>query len=99
MEGYFGLIVEFWTQSERREEVTAFWAEMITQYRQAIAAILEQGVRTGEFKPVDTDALAWMIMAAYDGLVAYHMMMPDMDLERISAGFIEALMKGLKADD
>jgi hypothetical protein len=38
-------------------------------------------------------------MAAYDGLVAYHMMMPDMDLERISAGFIEALMKGLKADD
>jgi AcrR family transcriptional regulator len=98
IEGYFGLVVEFWTQSQRREEVIAFWARMITQYRQAITAIFEEGVQVGEFKPVDTDALAWMILAAYDGLAAYHMMMPDIDMDQISEGFIEALMKGLKAN-
>jgi AcrR family transcriptional regulator len=98
IEGYFGLVIEFWTQSERREEVTAFWAEVISQYREAIKAIFEEGIAAGEFKPVDTDALAWMIMAAYDGLAAYHMMMPNIDVDRVSEGFIEALMKGLKAN-
>jgi AcrR family transcriptional regulator len=99
IEGYFGLVVEFWTQSERREEVTAFWDEMITQYRQVVEAILEAGVASGEFEPVDAEALAWMIMAAYDGLAAYHMMMPDIDIDRVSEGFIEALMKGVRASD
>jgi len=99
IEGYFGLIIEFWTQSENREEATAVWAEMITQYRQLVKGILDEGVRTGAFKPLDTDALAWMIMAAYDGLAAYHMMMPDIDMDHISQGFIEALMKGLETND
>lgn len=98
IEGYFGLIVEFWAQSEHREEVAAFWGEMIEQYRRLIAAIFEEGVRTGQFKAVDTDALAWMMMAAYDGLAAYHMMMPELDIDKISAGFIEALLKGLVND-
>jgi AcrR family transcriptional regulator len=98
IEGYFGLVVEFWTQSERGEEAISFWAEMIDQYRQGVKAIFDIGVQTGEFKPVDTDALAWMMMAAYDGLAAYHMMMPDIEIEQVSEGFIEALLKGLEAD-
>jgi AcrR family transcriptional regulator len=97
IEGYFGLVVEFWTQSERGEEAISFWAEMIAQYRQGIKAIFDIGVQTGEFKPVDTDALAWMMMAAYDGLAAYHMMMLDIDMDQTSEGFIEALLKGLEA--
>jgi AcrR family transcriptional regulator len=99
IEGYFGLVIEFWTQSERGDEAVAFWAEIIAQYRLGIKALFDMGVEAGEFKPVDTDALAWMIMAAYDGLAAYHMMMPDIDMEKTSEGFIEALLKGLEADD
>jgi len=99
IEGYFGLVIEFWTQSENREEATAYWAEMITQYRQLVKGILDEGVQTGEFKPLDTDALAWMIMAAYDGLAAYHMMMPDIDMDHISQGFIAALLEGLATND
>lgn len=97
-ENYFALIVEFWTQSEDREEAAAFWAAMIDHYRRAVAAIFEEGVETGEFKSVDTEALSWMMMAAYDGLAAYHMMMPDIDIDQISAGFIEALVEGVEAN-
>jgi AcrR family transcriptional regulator len=98
IEGYFALIVEFWAQSEQRDKATEFWAGMLAQYKQVIAAIFEEGVRTGEFKPVDASALSWMIMAAYDGLAAYDMMMPDLDMERISETFVEVLLKGLQAD-
>ena len=98
IEGYFGLIVEFWSQSENRDEAMAFWAEMLTQYRQAIAAVFEEGARTGEFRPVDASALTWMIMAAYDGLAAYDMMMPDLEMDKISETFVEVVLKGLEAD-
>ena len=97
IEGHFALIVEFWAQSEHRDKVIGFWAEMLTQYQQMIAAIFEEGVRTGEFKPVDAGALTWMIMAAYDGLAAYNMMMPDLDMDKISETFIETLLRGLMA--
>jgi AcrR family transcriptional regulator len=98
IEGYFALIVEFWAQSENRDEVMGFWAEMLTQYQQVIAAIFEGGIQSGEFKEVDADALAWMIMTAYDGLAAYDMMIPNLDMDKISETFIETLLKGLMAD-
>ena len=99
IEGYFGLIIEFWSQSESREEIAAFWGEMTEGYRQVIVAIFEEGIRRGQFKPVDADALAWMMMAAYDGLAVYNMLMPELYLVEISAAFIEALLKGLVKDD
>jgi len=37
-------------------------------------------------------------MAAYDGLAAYHMMMPDLDMDRISEVFIDASLTGVQAD-
>ena len=86
------------TLSENRDEAMAFWAEMLTQYQQAVAAIFEEGARTGEFRSVNASALTWMIMAAYDGLAAYDMMMPDLDMDRISETFVETLLKGLEAD-
>ncbi|MFL7791919.1 MAG: TetR/AcrR family transcriptional regulator, partial [Anaerolineae bacterium] len=98
IEGYFALIIEFWAQSENRDEVMGFWAEMLIQYQQAIAAIFEGGIQSGEFKDVDADALAWMIMTAYDGLAAYDMMIPNLDMDKISETFIETLLKGLVAD-
>jgi AcrR family transcriptional regulator len=98
IEGYFALIVEFWAQSENRDEVMGFGAEVLTQYQQVIAAIFESGIQSGEFRAVDTDALAWMIMTAYDGLAAYDMMLPNLDMDKISETFIETLLKGLMVD-
>lgn len=65
---------------------------MIDQYRQTIVAILEKGVQTGEFKPVDADALAWMLMADAESE-------NKIDMDQISPGFIEALMKGVRTND
>jgi AcrR family transcriptional regulator len=98
IEGYFALIVEFWAQSENRDEVMGFGAEVLTQYQQVIAPIFEGGIQSGEFREVDADALAWMIMTAYDGLAAYDMMVPNLDMDKISETFIETLLKGLIAD-
>lgn len=96
---YFGLALEFWSQSERRDEEMSFWAELLAPYQQVLAAIFEEGSQTGEFREVDADALAWIMLSAYDGLAVYGLMVPGMDIGKISKAFIDTLLKGLQTDD
>ena len=44
---------------------------------------------------MDAENLVWAIMAAYDGLAAYALMMPDLDPEKVREAFIETLLRGL----
>ena len=97
-EGFLSLFLEFWASSPRREEASQIWVDMLVRYKDVIVEIIEEGIRNGEFKPVDAEQLVWALMAAYDGLAAYIMFIPDMDLERISQVFVETLLNGLAAD-
>jgi AcrR family transcriptional regulator len=94
-QGLFGLFLEFWSQSSLREETGATWAGMLREYAHLIAGLIEEGVRKGEFKPVDAEKLVWAILAAYDGLAAYMLMKPELRLDRVSEVFVEALLSGL----
>ena len=97
-QGLFALLLEFLAQSDRREEASRFWAGILVQYNKAIAEIVEEGIRNGEFRPVDAEELVWAILAAYDGLAAYVVLVPDLDLDRISQVFVETLLNGLQAE-
>lgn len=97
-EGLFNLFLEFWASSSRREETAQLWAGILVRYEGAVAGIIEEGVRNGEFKPVDAAGLVWAMMAAYDGLAAYVMLVPDLDLKQVSEAFVETLLSGLLAD-
>ena len=94
--GVFNLFVEFLTKSPQREEAGRFWLEMLADYQQAVVSIVEEGVRSGEFRPVDADALVWAILAAYDGLAVYAMLTSGIDLRRISQTFIDTVIQGLQ---
>jgi AcrR family transcriptional regulator len=95
-EGLFNLFIEFWASSPRREEVGQLWSDMLVQYKGLIVEIVEEGIKSGEFKPVGAGQLAWALMAAYDALAAYAMLMPDIDLDRVSQVFVETLLRGLQ---
>jgi hypothetical protein len=68
---------------------------VLVEYKDMIVAIIEEGVKNGEFRPVDAEALVWALMAAYDGLAAYMMLMPDIDVGRVSQALVETLLMGL----
>jgi AcrR family transcriptional regulator len=98
-EGLFNLFLEFWAQSSSREEAGRLWTDLLVQYKAIVVDIIEEGVRKCEFKPVNAEGLVWAMMAAYDGLAAYTMLMPALNMEQVSQAFIETLLKGLEADD
>jgi len=94
-EGLFTLFVGFWASSSSPEKAGQFWVDVLREFNGVLAGIIDEGVRRGEFKPVDAEALGWALLAMYDGLAAYLMLMPDLDLPRVSETFIETLLSGL----
>jgi AcrR family transcriptional regulator len=96
IEGFFGLFLEFWASSPQREETGQLWMGMLVQFKDLVVAIVEEGIENGEFRPVDAERLVWALLATYDGLAAYSMLMPDMDLDQTGDVFAETILRGLE---
>jgi AcrR family transcriptional regulator len=96
LEGLFMLFLSYWASKPDREEAGRWWLELLVQYKNLLAAIIQEGVAAGEFREVDAEALVWALMAAYDGLAAYDVFMPGLDLGQISRTFVDVLLHGLR---
>jgi AcrR family transcriptional regulator len=96
-EGLLMLFIGFWASSSNREEAGRLWGELLREYRDVLVRIVQKGIDSGEFQPVDAGALVWAVLAVYDGLAAYAVLMPDLDWRRTSRAFLETLIRGLRA--
>lgn len=94
----FGAFLGYWASSQDRQGSAQFWIDSLRGYTDGVQAIIEEGIKSGEFKEVDAGALVWAMAAAYDGLAAYLMFIPDIDVGRVSKVFIDTLLKGLEAE-
>lgn len=63
----------------------------------AVAGILEEGQRTGAFRPFDPRALALMINGAVDGVVGEWVGAPDLDLHAAGAELETAVLLAVRA--
>jgi AcrR family transcriptional regulator len=98
LEGLFMLFLSYWTSSPNRDLAGKWWLDLLVEYKTAVSAIVQEGIEKGEFRPVDAESLVWALMAAYDGLAAYDLFMPDLDLGRISGTLVDVMLHGLRAE-
>ncbi|HSR33183.1 MAG TPA: hypothetical protein VLY63_21670, partial [Anaerolineae bacterium] len=98
LEGIFIMFLGYWASHPSREEVGLWWTDLLVEYKDQLVAIVQEGIDNGEFKAVDAEALVWVVMAAYDGLAAYCMLLPNVDPHRASRVFVETLLGGLLLD-
>ncbi len=94
----FMRFLEFWAANPERAAGFEVWTGLLSEYKDMLVQIIDEGVQAGELRPVDADSLVWAMLAAYDGLAAYVMFMPDLDLGRASETFIETLLTGLQVE-
>jgi len=94
----FGAFLGYWASCQDRQGAAQFWTDLLHQYTEGMVAIVEQGIHNGEFREVDAEALVWAMAAAYDGLAAYLMFIPDIDVRRVSRVFVDTLLSGLEAE-
>ncbi len=73
----FGLLLDYWAMARRRETLIQRFREDMTAMRSVLAGVLEEGVRVGEFVPMDTALVAAALFAALDGLWAHWILDPS----------------------
>jgi AcrR family transcriptional regulator len=97
-QGLFPLFMEYWASSQQRAEAAQLWSGLLTEFKDILVGVIEEGVQGGEFHPVDAENLVWSMMATYDGLAAYTLLLPDLDLAGASQAYIDTLIAGLSAE-
>lgn len=70
--GAFNLLgaqVEFWSHIPRHAAIRKGFRRMFAKMAAELAQVIQQGIDNGEFRTVDANALARLLIATYDGLV------------------------------
>ncbi|MEN9529260.1 MAG: hypothetical protein RI932_1133, partial [Pseudomonadota bacterium] len=65
---YYCINMDFWTQINQKEKVRLAVAKHYGKFRGSTAAIVQAGVDSGVFKPIDADHAASVIIAIVDGI-------------------------------
>ena len=93
------VFIDFYAETRHDAEVTELLQEMMMPLIDAIAAIIEEGVDSGEFRPVDARNVAVTFMAAGDGLFLYRSILVDQfDWRAVSEFFSEMFLISLYAE-
>jgi AcrR family transcriptional regulator len=101
-EGY-SLVMEFWSAASTapaRRRFKASFRNMYRDYRMLVSALIQDGIRSGEFRPnVDAVAIAAALVGAWDALMLQAWFDEDFDPAAASREFFQVLLAGLVQTD
>jgi AcrR family transcriptional regulator len=92
------VLYEFYALSTRNEAVRSAMQTQFGEYIKALAPLLEDGIRQGEFRPLNAADVAIVAAAMFEGVQAVRMYDPQVvQLSRYIPLGITLLLDGLKA--
>jgi AcrR family transcriptional regulator len=98
-----GVTIDFWAASRggaHEERFVDATAESYRLYRSLVIEVVRRGQEAGEFRAeVDAEAVAAMLVGAFDGLCNQQLFDRSVEPARVTMGFAEALMNGLCTED
>ena len=92
------IMVDFWAQTRHDDEVSRILVGIYQPYVEQLTALIEEGIASGEFRPVNAAHLASLLIAVYDGLLLQMVLGLPIDAQEISATFLDVLLKGLSPE-
>lgn len=91
--------IQFYAESAHDPQVREFIQRYLAHYRQALAALVEQGIQRGEFRPVDPVDTANAIVGMEEGLSLLLVADPQgIQWQRSFQAGIDLMLAGLKAN-
>lgn len=94
---YYQVNMDFWTQINQKEEIRRVIAAHYAKFRDAAAAVIQDGVDKGSFKKIDSSAYASIVIAVVDGL-SLQWLFDDkvFDYSQMSKKAAQLILAGLK---
>jgi AcrR family transcriptional regulator len=85
-------------EAVRREEIRGEYNAMYDEIRARISAQLQRGVQAGLIRPLDTDSLAYSLVALVDGILTQYWLSGDsLDYRRVWRETCAVLLQGIRA--
>ena len=92
------IFVEFYAVTVREDWVRQFIAEYFRNFRALLVDLIQQGIDSGEFRPVNAIETAVTISAIYEGLMVHWLVDPEVvQWDSIGEGSVQLLLEGIKA--
>ncbi len=92
---FVSLYMDFFIQASQQEPVRQALKEPYARYSDLIAGIIEEGIASGIFRPVDTQAVARGIAGAVDGVMAQSLLGLGWDIREPLNTLTDTLIRGL----
>ena len=91
------ILYEFYAVATRKKAVRRALMRYFQPTRNLLAALIQQGIDSGEFVPVEADAIAVDLIAFYEGLLLLAVLDPKgIDLQKMGESGISVIVEGLK---
>ncbi len=92
------VFIDFYAQTRYDEDIRRETYKIMETYITLIAQNIRQGIDAGELRPLDARQVAVAMMAAFDGLFLYQMLLGDaFDWRAVGLQFGDVILNGLRA--
>jgi AcrR family transcriptional regulator len=92
------IFVDFYAETRHDDEVNDTLRGTLETYIDYLEAIVQEAVDRGEFRAIDARQIVVALMAAFDGLYLYRMLLGDaLDWSKVGQLFVETVLNGLRA--
>ncbi len=100
---FMEIILDFWAEAIRQKDehtlVMLDLEKVYVDFRKMIGAVLEDGIRIGKFKPMNTFMVASLLIGMTDGLMLQWIMNRDLiDVKEAIRCLLDEIITGIYAD-
>ncbi len=93
---YQSIALEFYALAGRREEIRLTLLTYFKEFQSALAHLIQQGIDTGTFQPIDPKIVAGIFIAQMEGIALLWAFNPDdFDIEANALTAVELIVAGL----
>jgi len=91
------IFIDFYAETRHDPEVDQALRQLMDPYFELIGNIIQQGIEDGELRAVEPRQMAASLMAAFDGMFMYKMMLGDVfDWQNTARQFTEVILAGMQ---
>jgi AcrR family transcriptional regulator len=94
---FFKLTLDFWAQTLESKRLQRTFSAWLKRYQERFAPIIEAGIASGEFRPVNSEQAALGLFAMVDGVGLYKTLLEaEIDLDNTVRTTLDIFLNGLK---
>lgn len=96
---FFKITLDFWAQTLESERMQRTFMTWLKQYQHQWAAVIEAGIASGEFRPVNSEQAALGLFAILDAVGLYKTLLgAEIDLPGTIETTLDIFLAGLKKE-